>query len=205
MQGGGPGHLCCIRLKTFRKTDFSFAQTTPQSSSYIFLFVHNSIVCFAFVNPSKLGITQNLIWVAFLNPNSFKLGVEKRTEGISGTKRSTASLAIPGRLDGLVIVSSVPTADSGDVHLVERRWLEPGGTYQTQVRSGCRERAPAISVHARCWLSVTILLSRADSLLFSVVLLIFLFFEGLNNKQYVPGTSMRLSPKNAGTIYLVAQ
>ncbi|CAM9545901.1 unnamed protein product, partial [Laminaria digitata] len=71
---------------------------------------------------------------------TFKLGAEKRTEGISGTKRSTASLAIPGRLDGLVIVASVPTANSGEVHLVERRWLEPGGKYLTQVRSGCRER-----------------------------------------------------------------
>lgn len=59
---------------------------------------------------------------------------------MSGTKRSTASLTIPGRLDGLVTVSSVPTANSSEVHLVERRWLEPGGNYQTQVRTGCRER-----------------------------------------------------------------
>eukprot|EP00904_Undaria_pinnatifida_P009564 jgi/Undpi1/5738/HiC_scaffold_2.g01012.m1 len=63
---------------------------------------------------------------------TFKLGVKKTTEGMSGTKRSTASLTIPGRLDGLVTVSSVPTANSSEVHLVERRWLEPGGNYQTQ-------------------------------------------------------------------------
>lgn len=79
-----------------------------------------------------------------MNPSSFKLGAEKRTEGISGTKRATASLTTPGRLDGLVIVASVPTADSGEVHLVERRWLEPGGKYQTQVRSGYKERSQAI-------------------------------------------------------------
>ena len=149
---------------------------------------------FSPVNPtSKLDIEYYLISVACLNPGSFKLGAEKRSESISGTKRSTASLAIPGRLDGLVIVASVPTASSGEVHLVERRWLEPGGKYQTQVRSGYRERGPATvnSGAFKSWLAAMIFAFLLSFFIFLVgCLFFFSLFRGPKNKSN-PGTHDR--------------
>ncbi|CAM9237490.1 unnamed protein product [Discosporangium mesarthrocarpum] len=52
----------------------------------------------------------------------YELGKEKVTQARSGVKRCTVSLRDKGRMDGLVITTSMPTA-KGQLHLVETRQL----------------------------------------------------------------------------------
>lgn len=58
---------------------------------------------------------------------------DRITQTRFGERRSMLSLAQPGQTSGLVITSTMPTADH-EVHLVEVRELIDGGMAHTQVR-----------------------------------------------------------------------
>lgn len=64
----------------------------------------------------------------------YELNKEKVTQGRSGAKRCTVSLRnSKGSLDGLVVTTSMPTAQ-GQMHLVETRQLLDNGHVHVQAR-----------------------------------------------------------------------
>lgn len=67
--------------------------------------------------------------------HSFELDKEKVTDARSGHKHAMVSLRNPGCLDGLVITTSMPTAQ-GQMHLVETRQLLDKGHVHAQVTTG---------------------------------------------------------------------
>ena len=70
---------------------------------------------------------------AFLFIGSYELNKEKVTQGRSGAKVCTVSLRNKGSQDGVVITTSMPTAQ-GQMHLVETRQLLDKGHVHAQVR-----------------------------------------------------------------------
>lgn len=68
-----------------------------------------------------------------LNMFSYELDKEKVTDGRSGPKHCMVSLRNPGCLDGLVLTTSMPTAQ-GQMHLVETRQLLDKGHVHAQAR-----------------------------------------------------------------------
>lgn len=66
---------------------------------------------------------------------SYELDKEKITDGRSGSKHCMVSLRNPGCLDGLVLTTSMPTAQ-GQMHLVETRQLLDKGHVHAQVGGG---------------------------------------------------------------------
>lgn len=67
--------------------------------------------------------------------HSYELDKEKITEGRSGSKHCMVSLRNPGCVDGLVLTTSMPTAQ-GQMHLVETRQLLDKGHVHAQARGG---------------------------------------------------------------------
>ena len=65
---------------------------------------------------------------------SFELNKEKITQGRSGAKRCTVAFRNEGRLDELVITTTMPTVQ-GQMHLVETRRLLDKGHTHSQVSS----------------------------------------------------------------------
>lgn len=72
---------------------------------------------------------------------SYELNKEKVTQGRSGAKRCTVTLRDEGRLDGIVITTTMPTVQ-GQMHLIETRRLLDKGKSHSQVSLGwtCQRR-----------------------------------------------------------------
>lgn len=66
---------------------------------------------------------------------SYELNKEKVTQGRSGAKRCTVTLRDEGRMDGIVITTTMPTVQ-GQMHLIETRRLLEKGKSHSQVSLG---------------------------------------------------------------------
>ena len=88
---------------------------------------------------------------------SFELNKEKITQGRSGAKVCTVSLRNKGSQDGVVITTSMPTAQ-GQMHLVETRQLLDKGHVHAQVRDGV-EKGQNIKT---CLVSIKLLRRRPE-------------------------------------------
>lgn len=78
-------------------------------------------------------LTAFLSRTMLLHVFSYELDKEKVTDGRSGPKHCMVSLRNPGCLDGLVLTTSMPTAQ-GQMHLVETRQLLDKGHVHAQAR-----------------------------------------------------------------------
>lgn len=100
---------------------------------------NNSLVCKKSAEQSSLPPPAILAAVSTSYPISllhvrYYFDTDRVTQTRFGERRSMLSLAQPGQASGLVITSTMPTADH-EVHLVEVRELIDGGRAHTQVRS----------------------------------------------------------------------
>ncbi|CAM9108057.1 unnamed protein product [Ascophyllum nodosum] len=85
----------------------------------------------------------------------FELNKEKITQGRSGAKRCTVAFRNEGRLDELVITTTMPTVQ-GQMHLVEtRRLLDKGHTHSQELHLS-NLTTGGMNVTRRTWIRVPV-------------------------------------------------
>ncbi|CAN0166032.1 unnamed protein product [Ectocarpus sp. 12 AP-2014] len=94
----------------------------------------------------------------------YELDKEKITDGRSGPKHCMVSLRNPGCLDGLVLTTSMPTAQ-GQMHLVETRQLLDKGHVHAQELHLSNLTTGARCVTKRTWVRVAVTSVDQESVL----------------------------------------